>query len=88
MTTPDQILLDLSSGQSTAESIAERLRVPMLTIDAMIRRHATSGLVERTESHGGLCIWKLTPEGRTQCPTGPAKTQFPKNPARQPATSS
>lgn len=84
MTTPDQILLDLSAGQSTSESVAERLRVPWLTIDAMIRRHATSGLIERAESRGGLCVWKLTPEGRAQCPAAP-KQQFPKNRNRQPA---
>jgi hypothetical protein len=51
----------------------------------MIRRHATAGLVQRAQNHGGLCIWKLTPEGRAQCPAAPTKQPFPKNRNRQPA---
>ena len=79
MTTPEAILLDLTSGPSTSESIGERLRVPMLVIDAMIRRHATAGLVAQAESRGGLTVWQITPAGREQCPARPAKPQFPKN---------
>jgi len=83
MTTPDSILLDLSSGPATAISIGERLRVPFLTIDSMLRRHASAGLVEPAEPRGGLAVWKLTPAGREQCPA-PQAQQFPKNRNRRP----
>lgn len=79
MTTPNAILLDLSSGPSTAESIGGRLRVPVLTIDAMIYRHVTAGLVVRAKFLGEVSVWKLTPTGHEQCPAKPAKQQFPKN---------
>ena len=84
MTTPEAILLDLSRGRSTSESVAERLRVPMLTIDAMIHRHVAAGLVERIAHDGDLVVWKLTTSGHEQCPP-PAPMQFPKNRDRQPA---
>ncbi len=84
MTTPEAILVDLSRGRSTSESVAERLRVPMLTIDAMIHRHVTAGLVERAENRGGLVVWKLTTAGHEQCPS-PAPMQYPNNRNRQPA---
>lgn len=71
MTTPNQILVDLISGQATADAIAERLRVPMLTIRAICQIHAKDGLLE---SHtiatgvatpgGNLVAWSLTDEGR------------------------
>ena len=85
MTTPDSILLDLSRGRSTSESIGLRLRVPMLTIDAMISRHVLAGLVTRAESTGAMVVWKLTTTGHEQCPP-PASMQFPKNRNRQSAT--
>ena len=84
MTTPEAILLDLSIGRSTSESIGKRLRVPMLTIDAMIHRHITAGLVERVEHDGDLVVWTLTTAGHEQCPP-PEPMQYPKNSTGQPA---
>jgi hypothetical protein len=78
MTTPEAILQDLMSGQSTADSIAGRLRVPTLTIEAMLQRHELAGLVESGEIHRTLTVWYLTAEGRQgRQPVKP----FPKAPA-------
>ena len=71
MNTPNQILVDLIPGQSTADSISERLRVPMLTIQAMCQRHAKDGLLMAntiatgvSTPGGKLVAWALTDEGR------------------------
>ncbi len=87
MTTPEAILLDLSIGRSTSESIGKRLRVPMLTIDAMIHRHITAGLVERVEHDGDLVVWTLTTAGHEQCPP-PAPTVSPGASPKSAASSS
>jgi hypothetical protein len=65
MTTPDQILVDLLTTDSTADSIAERIRIPMLAIKAMCQRHEIDGLVRPIPiAHGTLTAWRLTTEGR------------------------
>lgn len=64
MTTPNQILVDLIPGQATADSIAERLRVPALTIQAMCQRHAKDGLLTPRSIAGTLTAWSLTDDGR------------------------
>ena len=56
----------------------------MLTIDAMIHRHITAGLVERVEHDGDLVVWTLTTAGHEQCPP-PEPMQYPKNSTGQPA---
>lgn len=63
MKTPDTILLDLRAGQATADSIAGRLRVPCLVIEAMLKRHAKSGLVLSGTVADTLTVWRLTPDG-------------------------
>lgn len=65
MNTPDSILVDLSIGQSTADSIAGRLRVPTLVIEAMLKRHQADGLVAtKPIADGTLTAWHLTYEGK------------------------
>jgi hypothetical protein len=64
MTTPNQILVDLIPGQATADALAERLRVPMLTIRAICQIHAKDGLLEPRTIAGTLTAWSLTDEGR------------------------
>ena len=64
MTTPDQILVDLLSGQSTADALAERIRVPMLAIKAMCRRHEIDGLVTSKPIKDDLIAWRITDAGR------------------------
>lgn len=59
MTTPKAILRDLAAGQSTADSIAGRLRVPTLVIEAMLKRHHKDGLVTTTNLNG-LTVYRLT----------------------------
>jgi len=65
MTTPNQILLDLLIGDSTADSLGDRLRVPALTITAMCKRHEVDGLVRTVSIAGGALIsWRITDAGR------------------------
>ena len=64
MTTPNQILLDLLTSDSTADALAERLRVPMLAIKAMCQRHETDGLVTARPIKADLFAWRITPAGR------------------------
>jgi hypothetical protein len=65
MTTPNQILVDLISGQATADAIAEHLHAPMLTIKAMCERHCKDGLLETIRiADGTLTAYHLTEEGR------------------------
>ena len=65
MTTPNQILVDLIAGQATADALAERLRVPMLTIRAMCQQHSRDGLLDsKPIASGTLTAWSLTDEGR------------------------
>jgi predicted ArsR family transcriptional regulator len=65
MTTPNTILVDLLSGQSTADSIAGRLRIPCLVIESMLKRHQTDGLVATKPIAGGtLTVWHLTHQGK------------------------
>ena len=64
MTTPNAILRDLTAGQSTADSIAGRLRIPSLVIEAMLKRHQADGLCGTREvSDGTLTVWHLTELG-------------------------
>lgn len=67
MTTPNQILNDLLAGQSTADSIAGRLRVPSLVIESMLHRHQVEGFVSSHDiADGTLTVWSLTIAGRQQ----------------------
>lgn len=63
MTTPKQILLDLLAGQSTADSIAERLRIPVLVAEAMLRRHETDDLVVSGRINDCITVYRLTGTG-------------------------
>lgn len=63
MTTPNQILVDLLSGQATADSIAGRLRVPCLVIEAMLKRHALAGLTLHGSIGDAVIVWRLTQAG-------------------------
>jgi len=85
MTTPNQILIDLLAGQSTADSIAERLRIPTLVAEAMLRRHETDDLVFTGSINGCLKVYRLTAAGILA-----AKELKPKRPRRgasaEPAT--
>lgn len=63
MTTPNQILVDLLSGQSTADSIAGRVRVPTLVIESMLKRHAKDGLVTPGIINDALTVYRLTSAG-------------------------
>lgn len=63
MTTPNQILVDLLAGQSTADSIAGRLHVPTLVIEAMLKRHAKEGLCIPGTINGTLTVYRLTTTG-------------------------
>jgi hypothetical protein len=65
MTTPNAILSDLIHGQSTADSISGRLRIPCLVIEAMLKRHQADGLCATREiSDGTLTVWHLTHTGQ------------------------
>lgn len=65
MTTPDQILVDLLTSDSTADALAERLRVPMLAIRAMCQRLETDGLVTaRPINQNTLTAYRITDAGR------------------------
>ena len=64
MTTPDQILVDLLAGQSTTDSIAQRLRVPSLAIGAMLEHHRKNDLVSSGTIAGTLTVWTLTTDGQ------------------------
>jgi len=64
MTTPDSILLDLLTTDSTADALAERLRVPMLAIKAMCKRHEIDGLVTARPIKDDLIAWRITTAGR------------------------
>ena len=65
MTTPNQILVDLIPGQATPDALAERIRIPMLTIKAMCDRHVKDGLlIAKSIAQGTLTTYSLTEEGR------------------------
>lgn len=65
MTTPNQILLDLLVTDSTADSLREKLRVPVLTLEAMCKDLAKDGLVRSVTIAGGALIsWRITDAGR------------------------
>lgn len=65
MITPNKILVDLIAGQATPDALAERIRIPMLTIKAMCDRHVKDGLLQRTSiADGTLTVYSLTQEGR------------------------
>ena len=64
MTTPNQILVDLLASQSSADSIAGRLRVPVLVIESMLHRHEKDGQVASGKIADTITVWHLTPEGR------------------------
>lgn len=65
MTTPDQILVDLLTSDSTADALAERLRVPMLAIRAMCQRHEIDGLVTAISiNKNTLTAYRITASGR------------------------
>ena len=65
MTTPDQILVDLLTSDSTADALADRLRVPMLAIKAMCQRHEIDGLVTAISiNKNTLVAYRITPSGR------------------------
>lgn len=64
MTTPDQILLDLLTTDATADALAERIRVPMLAIKAMCKRHEIDGLVTSKPIKDDLIAWRITDAGR------------------------
>jgi hypothetical protein len=63
MTTPNQILVDLLSGQATADSIAGRLKIPTLVIEAMLKRHLKEGLAIAGMINGTLTVYRLTTTG-------------------------
>jgi predicted ArsR family transcriptional regulator len=63
VTTPNQILVDLLSGQATADSIAGRLKIPTRVIEAMLKRHAKDGLVVAGMINGTLTVYRLTTKG-------------------------
>lgn len=62
MTTPNKILVDLLDSPATSDAIAERVRVPMLVAEAMLKRHAKDGRVSRRAST--LIVWSLTESGK------------------------
>lgn len=64
MTTPDAILRDLLIGDSSADSLGLRLRVPSLAIAAMCGRHEIDGLVRRLIIADTVTTWRLTDAGR------------------------
>jgi hypothetical protein len=82
MTTPNQILVDLLSGQSTADSIAGRLRVPTLVIESMLKRHAKDGLTVSGVINQPLLVHRLTTVGIEAAHSLSAQT-----PARKRSTS-
>jgi hypothetical protein len=87
MTTPNAILVDLLSGQSTADSIAGRLRIPCLVIEAMLKRHQTDGLIATKPIAGGtLTVWHLTDKGQDAARL--LKRTGPKIPRRRALTTS
>lgn len=64
MTTPEKILVDLLAGQSTSDALAERMRIPMLSVRAMCERHQKEGLLDHTKIADVLVVWALTYDGR------------------------
>jgi hypothetical protein len=85
MTTPDQILVDLLSGQSTADSIAGRLHVPTLVVEAMLHRHTKDGLTSSGTIGNALTVWKLTRDGHAAA-AELKPSRRPRTTAPQPAT--
>lgn len=63
MTTPAKILVELLDSQATSDALAERLRVPMLTIKAICERHEKDGLLTHTKAADCLVVWVLTEAG-------------------------
>jgi hypothetical protein len=64
MTLEDQILIDLLAGQSTASSIAGRVRTDAPAAAVILNRMERDGLVFHGLIMGHLEVWKLTTEGR------------------------
>lgn len=64
MTTPDQILSDLLTSDSTTDALAERMRIPMLAVRAMCERHQIDSLVSHTHLAQDVDVWSLTTNGR------------------------
>lgn len=62
MTTPDKILVELIDTAATADAIAERVRVPMLVAEAMLKRHEKDGHVSSRVD--ALITWSLTESGK------------------------
>jgi len=66
MTSPNQILVALLDGKHTEGALADRLRLPILVIRAMLHRHERDGLTAESYIAGfALPIWSLTDSGRT-----------------------
>ena len=87
MTTPNAILADLCAGQSTDDSIAGRLRIPCLVIEAMLKRHQADCLCGTREiSDGTLTVWHLTDKGQDAARL--LKRSGPKIPRRRALTTS
>ncbi len=63
MTFPQQILVDLLAGQSTADSTAGRLSLSNAHAAAMLRRHCKDGLVTSGLIGGRLIVFRLTTAG-------------------------
>lgn len=64
MTTPDQILRNLLTSDSTTDALAERMRIPMLAVRAMCDRHEIDSLVTHVHLAQDVDAWSLTPNGR------------------------
>lgn len=63
MTTPNKILVELLTSAATTDAIAERVRVPMLAVKAMLQRQEKDGLVSHRVD--ALTVWSLTESGKT-----------------------
>lgn len=63
MTLEDQILIDLLAGQSTASSIAGRVRTDASAAGVILKRMERDGLVFHGLIMDHLEVWKLTTEG-------------------------
>jgi hypothetical protein len=65
MTTPERILLDLLISDATPDSLAERIRLPMLALKAMCQRHEADGLVtSHPIANSTLTAYRITSAGR------------------------
>jgi hypothetical protein len=64
MTTPNQILVVLLSGATTAAGLGDKLRVPMLVAKSLCDRHERDGLVSHTLIADLIPLYHLTDSGR------------------------